>query len=184
VAVVCCLGRIGTISGAEPRPEVPLRVAVYDVAPYGWVGRDGLFSGLSVELWRRVAEDLHLTYQVTLVSQMDVILTGLERGEFDAAIGAITITPGRLARVDFTYPTHRSGVVVAFPKEAGPLAAVRSYGAGVKELGFLIVVILALLLLIGVLMWTFERPRRNATKFADSSVTTLNEGISTGRWSP
>jgi ABC-type amino acid transport substrate-binding protein len=123
VALVCCLGRIGTISGAEPRPEVPLRVAVYDVAPYGWVGRDGLFSGLSVELWRRVAEDLHLTYQVTLVSQMDVILTGLERGEFDAAIGAITITPGRLARVDFTYPTHRSGVVVAFPKEAGPLAA-------------------------------------------------------------
>jgi polar amino acid transport system substrate-binding protein len=34
-----------------------------------------------------------------------------------------------------------------------------------------------LVLLIGILMWTFERPRRNATKFADSLVTTLNEGI-------
>lgn len=162
--------------GAEPG-DTPLRVAVYDVAPYGWVGRDGLFSGLSVELWRRVAEDLHLTYRLTLVSQMDAILTGLERGQFDAAIGAITITPGRLARVDFSYPTHRSGVAVAFPKQAGPIAAVLSYGAGVKELSFLIVLILALLLLIGVLMWTFERPRRNATQLSDSSLTTLNEGI-------
>jgi polar amino acid transport system substrate-binding protein len=108
---------------------------------------------------------------------MDVILAGLERGEFDAAIGAITTTPGRLARVDFSYPTHRSGVAVAFSKEAGPIAAVLSYGAGVKELSFLIVVILALLLLIGVLMWSFERPRRNATQRSDSSVTTLNEGI-------
>ena len=177
VALICCLDYIGTTSGAELGPEVPLRVAVYDVAPYGWVGRDGLFSGLSVELWRRVAEDLHLTYRLTLVSQMDAILTGLERGQFDAAIGAITITPGRLARVDFSYPTHRSGVAVAFPKQAGPIAAVLSYGAGVKELSFLIVVILALLLLIGVLMWTFERPRRNATQRSNSSVTTLNEGI-------
>ena len=117
IALICCLGRIGTISGAEPGPEVAVRVAVYDVAPYGWVGRDGLFYGLSVELWRRVAEHLHLTYRLTLVPQMDVILTGLERGQFDAAIGAITITPGRLARVDFSYPTHRSGVAVAFPKK-------------------------------------------------------------------
>ena len=177
IALICCLGRIGTISGAEPGSEVAVRVVVYDVAPYGWVGRDGLFYGLSVELWRRVAEHLHLTYRLTLVPQMDVILTGLERGQFDAAIGAITITPGRLARVDFSYPTHRSGVAVAFPKEAGPIAAVLSYGAGVRELSFLIVVILALLLLIGVLMWTFERPRRNATELSDSSVTTLNEGI-------
>jgi polar amino acid transport system substrate-binding protein len=47
----------------------------------------------------------------------------------------------------------------------------------VRELGLLIVFILAMLLLIGVLMWAFERPRRNATQLAESSVTTLNEGI-------
>jgi Ion channel len=35
----------------------------------------------------------------------------------------------------------------------------------------------ALVLPIGVLMWTFERPRRNATQLSDSSVTTLSEGI-------
>src|ERR1700760_922370 len=149
VAIVSCLGSSGNLSGAEPGQEVPLRLSVYAARACGWVGRDGLFYGLSVELWRHVAEDLHFAYRLTLVSQMDVLLTGLERGEFDAAIGAITITPGRLARVDFSYPTHRSGVAVAFSKQAGPVSAILSYGTGVKELSFLIVVIFVLLLLIG-----------------------------------
>ena len=52
-------------------------------------------------------------YRLIPVSQMETILQGLERNDYDAAIGAITITPGRLARVDFSYPAHRSGVAVA-----------------------------------------------------------------------
>jgi ABC-type amino acid transport substrate-binding protein len=32
-----------------------LRVAVYDVPPYGYVDSDGSISGVSVDLWRRVA---------------------------------------------------------------------------------------------------------------------------------
>lgn len=111
---------------------------VYDVPPYGSVGPDGLFYGASVNLWRRVAEDLHWSYRFTSVSKMDSVLTGLERGQFDVAIGAITITPEREARVEFSYPAHRSGVAVAFRREAGPVAAVMAYGAVVKELASLI----------------------------------------------
>jgi hypothetical protein len=42
--------------GAEPPEAAPLRVAVYDVAPYGYANPDGSISGISVELWRRVAD--------------------------------------------------------------------------------------------------------------------------------
>jgi hypothetical protein len=56
-----------------------------------------------VDLWRRVAEDLRVNYRLTAVSQMDAITTGLENRQFDVAIGAITITPERLTRVDFSY---------------------------------------------------------------------------------
>jgi ABC-type amino acid transport substrate-binding protein len=42
-----------------------LRVAVYDVAPYGSVDAGGLFSGASVDLWGRVGEDLRLDYRFT-----------------------------------------------------------------------------------------------------------------------
>jgi hypothetical protein len=31
-------------------------VAVYDVPPYGYFDTDGSISGISVDLWRRVAE--------------------------------------------------------------------------------------------------------------------------------
>lgn len=176
-ALTVCLCRATALCGAEPGPGEPLRVAVYDVAPYGSAGPDGLFSGVSVDLWRRVAEDLHRPYTLMLVSQMEAVLSGLEHHQFDVAIGAITITPERLARVEFTYPAHRSGVAVAFPKQTGPMAAITSYGAVVKELGSMIVAIVALLLLIGTLMWTLERPRRNVADLAASSVRSVNDGI-------
>ena len=95
------------------------------------------------------------------VSQMEAILQGLERNEFDAAIGAITITPERLARVDFSYPAHRSGVAVAVRKDSGPVAAFLRYGAVVGELSPLIALTLALLLAMGVAMWIVERPMRS-----------------------
>jgi ABC-type amino acid transport substrate-binding protein len=176
---VCLVGGAARSSalGAERAPDEPLRVAVYDVPPYGSVDAEGLFSGASVDLWRRVAEDLHLTYRLIAVAQMGDVITGVEHGQFDAAIGAITITPDRLARVEFTYPAHRSGVAVAFPKQTGPIAAVMSYVAVVRELGPLIVLTLGLLVLIGALMWVFERRRRLAANPSERAVTSLSDGI-------
>jgi hypothetical protein len=169
IALAVCLvdaaGRRSNDSGAERAHDEPLRVAVYDVPPFGSVDAGGWFSGASVDLWRRVAEDLHLTYRFIAVAQMADVISGVERGQFDAAIGAITITPDRLARVEFTYPSHRSGVAVALPKQTGPIAAVMSYVAVVKELGPLIVLTLGLLMLIGALMWVFERKRRLASSW-------------------
>jgi len=162
--------------GAERLETEPLRVAVYDVAPYGSVAPDGAFRGVSVELWRRVAEELGSQYRLTPVAQMEAILAGLEQGRFDAAIGAITITPERAARVDFSYPAHRSGVAVALRKETGPVSALVAYGLVAVELSSLIAAMLALLLAIGVVMWFIERPRRSAAT-TESSVVTLRDGI-------
>ena len=157
--------------------DAPVRVAVYDLAPYGSVDAGGLFSGVSVDLWRRVAEDLHLTYRLAAVAQMEDILTGLETGQFDVAIGAITITPERLARVDFSYPAHRSGVAVALPGRGGPISAVVSYGNAVRQHTPLIGVTVVLLLLTATLMWSFERRRQAAAQSAELSVTTLFDGV-------
>jgi len=164
--------------GAEPSSTVLLRVGVYDVAPYGGQGREGLFVGASVDLWRRVAEHLNWQYQLTLVSQMSDLLLGLERGAYDVAIGAITITPERLARVDFSYPAHRSGVAAVFAKRTGTASALYEYGAALGELGSLILAIAIFLTVIGVLMWWFERSPSNYPGKSDSaSVTSWHEGL-------
>ncbi len=168
---------MGGALGAEPHQAEPLRIAVYDVPPYGYVDTDGSISGVSVDLWRRVAEQMERQFKLIPVADMDSVLSGLEQGRFDAAIGAITMTPERAERVDFSYPAHRSGVAIAFRKETGPLAALMSYGAAAAELSSLILVTLTMLVLIGVAMWFVERPRHPAAQGADSSVVTLRDGL-------
>jgi ABC-type amino acid transport substrate-binding protein len=175
LCVLAILSVVGS-ARADELPERPLRVAVYDVAPYGGLSRDGLFVGASVDLWRRVAEDLRWRYDLTLVAQMDAVLQGLERREFDVAIGAITITPQRLSRVDFTYPSHRSGVAVALRRNRGPLSALGAWIAAAAELGPLFAVMLALLATTGVLMWRLERGAA-AKGASESAVTGLRDGL-------
>ena len=165
---------------AEPRETETLRIAVYDVPPYGYVDTDGSISGVSVDLWRRVAEQMEWPFKLIPVADMETILNGLEQGRFDAAIGAITITPERAARVDFSYPAHRSGVAIALRKETGPLFALMSYGTAVSELSPLILVILTMLILIGVAMWIVERRVRSAVqelKGRKSAVVSLRDGL-------
>jgi ABC-type amino acid transport substrate-binding protein len=127
----------------------PLKVAVYDAPPYGHVEPDGSVEGVSVDLWRRVAESLGREYHLVPVAQMEAVLQGLERKDYDVAIGAITITPARLARVDFSYPTHRSGAAVAVRQDTGPMAALASYGSVLGELAPLIALTFALLIGMG-----------------------------------
>jgi polar amino acid transport system substrate-binding protein len=166
-------------SAAEQREPETLRIAVYDVPPYGYVDSDGSISGVSVDLWRMVAEQMEWPFRLIPVSDMESILGGLEQGRYDAAIGAITITPERAARVDFSYPAHRSGVAIAMRKETGLFFALTSYGTAVSELGPLILVILAMLILIGIAMWIVERRARAAAlgAGAESAVVSLRDGL-------
>jgi polar amino acid transport system substrate-binding protein len=174
---VCLAAAAVGAFGAEQHDTETLRIAVYDVPPYGYVDTDGSISGVSVDLWRRVAEQLERHFKLIPVSDMESVLAGLEQGRFDAAIGAITITPERAERVDFSYPSHRSGVAVALRRETGPLYALMSYGAAVSELSFLIIAILTMLILIGVAMWMVERPVRTGGQGSESSVITLRDGL-------
>jgi polar amino acid transport system substrate-binding protein len=116
-------------------------------------------------------------YRLTPVSQMESILAGLEQGRFDAAIGAITITPEREARVDFSYPTHRSGVAVALRKETGLLAAVVSYVTVIADLAYLVAGMLALLLLLGFLIWLIERPNAAEAEAREDRVASFRDGL-------
>ena len=152
-------------------------MAVYDVPPYGYVEADGSMAGVSVDMWRRVAEQMEWPFKLIPVSDMETILGGLEYGRFDAAIGAITITPERAARVDFSYPAHRSGVAVAIRKETGPIFAIMSYGTALAELSPLIIIILTMLVLIGLAMWFIERHVHAVEKTSESTVSTLRDGL-------
>ena len=162
---------------AQEPPVKPLRVAVYDIPPYGGQTRDGSFTGASVDLWRRVAEKLNRPYELKLVGQMEEILTGVEAGTYDVGIGAITITSDRLERVDFTYPAHRSGVAAVFIKKTGPMAVLYEYAEALSDLGPLLAGILVFLTVTGIVMWWFERTKPGTTPTDSQSVTSWHDGI-------
>ena len=165
--ILCVAATAGGAEAADSTARDPLRIAVYDVPPYGFVDADGSIVGVSVDLWRRVAERLESQYRLIPVSDMETILAGLEQRRFDAAVGAITITSARADRVDFSYPTHRSGVAAAYRRETDLYAALTAYAAAAAELGGLISIILAMLVLTGLAMWWIERPRLAERRFRD-----------------
>ena len=174
---VCLSAPVASAFAQGQHEPQTLRIAVYDVPPYGYVDSDGSISGVSVDLWRRVAEQMEWSFRLIPVADMETIISGLEQGRFDAAIGAITVTPERAARVDFSYPAHRSGVAVALRKETGPISALTSYGAAVAELTPLIMLAMMMLVFIGIAMWIVERRVRSASSGSESSVVSLRDGL-------
>jgi polar amino acid transport system substrate-binding protein len=170
-ALALLIAASAALADEGPAPAKPLTVAVYDAPPYE---PDGSVDGVSVDLWRRAAAVMGRQYRLVPVAQMEALLQGLEHNEFDAAIGAITITPERVARVDFSYPAHRSGVAVAVRKDSGAMAAIGKYGAIVAELRPLIAFTAGLLVAMGVAMWLVERPKQSAH---ESAVASLRDGV-------
>ena len=68
--------------------------------------QDGTWRGVSIDLWRRVADRLGLRYRFSDQPTVAALVEGTAAGSFDAAIAAITVTAGRQRVVDFTQPFY------------------------------------------------------------------------------
>ena len=164
-----------TVSALADQPPTELRVATRSVPPFAFQAPDGAWRGIAIELWERVARDLGVTSRYTEVS-LQQMLDGLADSEFDAAVGALSVTPERETRFDYSHPFYRTGLGVAVPLEdsSGWWAVLR----GFVSPRFLATVggLLALLTFVGFIVWLFER-RRNA-QFPRDPV----RGIGAGLW--
>lgn len=72
--------------------------------PFEYYDADGTTAiGVDVELGKALAKELG--YEVELVdTAWDGIFSGLQKGDYDCIISAVTITPDRLAEFDFSEP--------------------------------------------------------------------------------
>lgn len=168
---------IGQASGVRPSAPVgdTVVVAVKEAPPFVVRHPGGGWTGLSIELWEEVAEQLNRPYvfrQVTLTEMID----GVAEGHFDVALAALTMTEERERSVDFSYPYYTSGLGVAVrEEEAGLVDAFQR----LLSPAFLRVVatLTALLFVVGGLVWLFER-KRNPEQFGGSA----GEGLASGFW--
>lgn len=153
----------------------PLTVAVKASPPFSFQNGDR-WDGISVELWETVADQAQLEYRYRPYRTVSEMLEAVELGQADVAVGAISVTADRERRLDFSQPMFRGGLgIVTRSEPSGWLVTLRSlftwkFFSAVLALGLV-------LLIVGVLIWLFER-RRNPDQFGGS----VSEGIGNGFW--
>lgn len=151
-----------------------LIVATKEAPPFAMKGPGGTWHGISIDLWRHVADQLHLKYRFVEANTVQDLITATSRGEADAAVAAITVTATRAQVSDFTQPYYQSGLGVAvMGGVANWLPIVRTF----LSLRFLqaILVLLVIALIVGILVWLFER--RQNSHFGGTPVHGLTSGI-------
>ncbi|WP_422075552.1 transporter substrate-binding domain-containing protein [Tranquillimonas rosea] len=154
----------------------PLRVATRTAPPFAFVGPDGEWTGIAIELFRAVADELDRSFTLEEVP-LDDMIDGTAAGTYDAAIAALSITPGREERVDFSFPFYSTGLGIAVhPDPAGGwLRVVRN----IFTWQFLAVLagLSTVLVAAGGAVWAFER-RGNNEEFHPDAL----HGIGDGFW--
>jgi ABC-type amino acid transport substrate-binding protein len=166
------------VAGASERDGVarPLIVAVAEGPPFAIKEDDGTWSGLSVDLWREVAGQLNLRFDLREIEleQTDALL---HDGAVDVALGAVAVSAEGESAHDFSQPYYTTGLGFAEPATGGP--SWRSSIAALSDSHLLHVaaLIAAATVLVGVLIAFIER-RHNADQFGGP----LPRGIATGVW--
>jgi len=162
-------------SVAQTPDAEPLRVLVRVAPPFVIDEGGGDYSGISIALWRGIAEDLQIAYEFE-PSDLDAMLDAVAAGEADVGVGAPTLTAEREVRLDFLHPFLSSGLAIAAPSSGSAWTVVLQ---NVLSLDFARAVgALAVLLLgIGALMWLLER-RVNTEEFQ----TAPTRGLWSGFW--
>ncbi len=173
LAVLGALCAAAAADAAEKR----LVVGTKHTPPFAIQRDDGSWTGLSIELWRYVAEDLGLEFELV---EMDLehLLDGLESGALDAVAAAVTVTARREQRLDFSHPFYASGLGIAVSAADQKLDLWDRITSTVFSFDFLRVVLAlaGVLMLAGSLVWVFER-RGNSGQFARNPGTGLADGF-------
>lgn len=151
------------------------RVGIKESPPFTLRDEDGSWYGPAVWLMERICEDLGMQPEY-IERTIPGIFQGLQDGELDAGLGALSITSDREQIVDFTHAYYEGGIGIATTRKGTEMwvLALRN----IFSLHFLKVAFGLLLLLgfVGFILWLVEH-RVNREQFAAHPARGLGEGI-------
>jgi len=160
---------------SSPAAAQKLVVGTKPSPPFAMKADDGTWTGISIELWKQLATELGVTYEI-VEYDLPGLLAAVQHHEVDIAVASLTVTADREATLDFTHPIYSTGLSIATRPggKSGTLSVVK--GLLTWDLAKLLGALFALLSMIGVLLWILER-RRNE-QFPKRPV----DGIVAGVW--
>jgi polar amino acid transport system substrate-binding protein len=154
-----------------------LVVGTMRIPPFVLRGDDGQWSGLSIELWKRIAAELKVEFEFREYDYDPVGLTSaIERRQIEVAIAAIPVTLEGESRFDFSHPYFAAGLGIAVRTEPqrGMVATLTSFLT--PRFFGTVGGLLALLVVMGMLIWTLER-RQIAGHFDRHPLRGIGEGV-------
>ena len=158
------------LSPALPTPVVTKQKFIVGIAsgpPFNIRDPDGTWTGISVELWREIADELRIDFEFR-ETNLSGNFDGLAQGWLDLAIGPLTITERREEVCDFTHSYFSSTMAVAVPISRLPnnfrfLIALFDFDLWSAILRIAIGMI-AIMAIVAALIWLCER-RANPAHF-------------------
>ena len=156
--------------------ERPLSVGTKEAAPFAMKSSDGTWSGISIDLWRRIADEKKLHYRFVEEDTVQGLVDGVAAKKFDIAVAALTVTAAREETLDFTAPFYATGLGIAVA--AGGVASWTPVMRALTSFGFLqaVLALVGLALAVGLVVWFFER--RHNEEFGG----TVAKGLSSSVW--
>lgn len=151
-------------------------VGIVEAPPFAMKDASGIWDGIAVRLWRHVAVDLGLTYQLQEMSPPD-LLASIVDSKLTAVVTAVASAEGeRLA--DFSHPYYSSGLGIAVPAASSAPDWLTVAGnllswPFLKLVGLLVLVLMT----VGAVVWLCER-RDNREHFSEQPL----RGIADGLW--
>ena len=102
-----------------------------DFPPYEFVGDDGAYAGIDIEVSKLIAEKLGMELQVENMD-FNSVISSVQTGKADIGMSGITVTDERKQSVDFT-DSYATGVQVIIVKEGSAIKTVDDlYVTGAK----------------------------------------------------
>jgi polar amino acid transport system substrate-binding protein len=153
-----------------------LVIGTKQAPPFAMKSSDGQWYGISIDLWRHIAEQNKLQFRFSEEETVQGLLDGVAGGKFDVAVAALTVTAPRENMLDFTSSFFGTGLGIAVSSGRDP-----SWAPVVRTLtsfGFIqaVLALVGLALAVGLIVWLFER--RHNEDFGGGVV----KGLSSSVW--
>jgi polar amino acid transport system substrate-binding protein len=170
-----CRAQAPVTANTQTASQHELVIGTKEAPPFAMKSADGSWSGISIDLWRHVAHELHLRYQFAEVPTVQALIDGVAAGKFDVAVATLTVTADRERILDFTQPFYTTGLGIAVPTggEASWLPIIHT----LTSFGFAqaIMALVGFALAVGFLVWLFER--RHNEHFGGGVAKGLTSGV-------
>jgi polar amino acid transport system substrate-binding protein len=140
-----------------------IKVAVSNFPPLV-IESEGKYSGFEVDLWKTLAKEINVEYEFKS-SDLSEQISDLENKKVDVAFSGISLTEEREKKIDFSYATLDSGLLILVKKNKINFwsSIINFLKEGHKMMASIILGVALFIFLMGNILWLVER---NASTFS------------------